>query len=87
MEEELYFYYYDNKKYHVDYITVDKDNSRVIMINDTTNKLLKKGIEEVIYENEFDDLNDIFKEYNLILIDVFDEKNFSYYELKTKESI
>ena len=57
------------------------------MINDTTNKLLKKGIEEVIYENEFDDLNDIFKEYNLILIDVFDDKNFSYYELKTKESI
>ena len=58
-----------------------------ILINDTTNKLLKKGIEEVIYENEFDDLNDIFKEYNLILIDVFDDKNFSYYELKTKESI
>lgn len=86
MEDELYFYYYDNKKYHVDYITVDKD-SRVIMINDTTNKLLKKGIEEVIYENEFDDLKDIFKEYNLILIDVFDEKNFSYYALKTKESI
>lgn len=86
MEEELYFYYYDNKKYHVDYITVDKD-SRVIMINDTTDKMLKKGIEEVIYKNEFEDLEDIFKEYNLILIDVFDEKNFSYYELKTKESI
>lgn len=86
MEDELYFYYYDNKKYHVDYITVDKD-SRVIMINDTTNKMLKKGIEEVIYKNEFEDLEDIFKEYNLILIDVFDEKNFSYYELKTKESI
>lgn len=86
MEEELYFYYYDNKKYHVDYITVDKD-SRVIMINDTTDKMLKKGIEEVVYKNEFEDLEDIFKEYNLILIDVFDEKNFSYYELKTKESI
>lgn len=86
MEDELYFYYYDNKKYHVDYITVDKD-SRVIMINDTTDKMLKKGIEEVIYKNEFEDLEDIFKEYNLILIDVFDEKNYSYYELKTKESI
>lgn len=84
--EELCFYYYDNKKYHVDYITTDK-NSKVIMINDTTDKMLKKGIEEVIYKNEFEDLEDIFKEYNLTLMIVFDEKNFSYYELKTKESI